>query len=128
MKTIKSIKELNRFRDEIIEKRQSEATQGHINIYINVGTCSIAVGALDTLQAIKDQVQTLELKEVSIIETGCYGLCALEPIVEVAVGESPRTTYRSVSPEVARRIMREHIVHGKIVSDFVIDSLPFPTI
>jgi (2Fe-2S) ferredoxin len=38
------------------------------------------------------------------------------------------TTYGRVTPEVVMRIVREHILDGKIVEEFVIESIPFPTI
>jgi (2Fe-2S) ferredoxin len=128
MKTFTSLDELNRFREEIIEKRRQDAERGHIEIFVSLGTCGIAAGALGALAAVKEQVQAQGLKDVSISETGCLGLCRHEPIVEVVVGESPRVTYGGVTPEVARRIVREHVAEGRVVSEFVIESLPFPAI
>jgi NADP-reducing hydrogenase subunit HndB len=128
MRTFTSLDELNRFREEIIEKRRRAAERGHIQIFVGLGTCGIAAGALEALAAVKDQVQAQGLEDVSILETGCLGLCRHEPIVEVVIGESPRVTYGRVTPEVAGRIVREHVVGGKVVSEFVIESLPFPAI
>jgi len=43
-----------------------------------------------------------------------------EPIVQVVVGEQSKVTYGNVTPDVARRIMREHVVEGKVVESNVI--------
>ncbi|NMD31295.1 MAG: (2Fe-2S) ferredoxin domain-containing protein, partial [Chloroflexi bacterium] len=53
-------------------------------------------------------------------QTGCIGLCEREPIVQVQVGEQPKVTYGKVTPEIARRIVKEHVVEGKIIEDHVI--------
>ena len=128
MKTIRSLEDLNRFREEIIEDKRRSAGLGKIQIVVSLGTCGIAAGALGTLEAARQQVQADGLKNVSISETGCVGLCKHEPILEVIAGDSPRVTYGRVTPSVARRIVREHVVGGKIVSEFVIESIPFPSI
>jgi NADP-reducing hydrogenase subunit HndB len=128
MKTIRSIEDLNRFRQEIIEDKRRNAGLGNIQVLVSLGTCGIAAGALEVLNAVRQQVQADGLKDVSISETGCVGLCKHEPILEVIAGESPGVTYGKVTPYVARRIVREHVVGGKIVSEFVIESIPFPSI
>ena len=54
---------------------------------------------------------------------GCLGLCALEPVVQVQTGEQPPVTYGKVTPEVARRILKEHIGKGLIVQEYVIENV-----
>lgn len=128
MKTIRSLEDLNHFREEVIEERQRRAGQGHIQVILSLGSCGLAAGALDTLNAVRQMVEDDKLKNVSILESGCIGLCSHEPILEVIVGDEPRVTYGRVTPEVARRIMRSHVIDGKVVEEFAIESLPFPTI
>ena len=128
MTKIRSLEDLNRFREEVIKERQRKAGLGHIQIIVSLGSCGIAAGALDTLKAVQQMVESEKLKNVSISETGCIGLCKHEPILEVVAGDSPRITYGRVTPEVARRIIRGHVVDGKVVEEFVIESLPYPTI
>jgi len=38
----------------------------------------------------------------------------------VVIGDQSKITYGKVNPEVARRIMQEHVIDGKVVSDHVI--------
>ncbi len=51
-------------------------------------------------------------KEVSVIQTGCFGLCAAGPIVVVYPDE---VFYSHVKPEDAKEIVEEHLVKGRIV-------------
>lgn len=128
MKTIRSLEELKRFREEIIEERQRKANLGNIQVIVSLGSCGIAAGALETLKAVQQQVEAEGLKNVSISQSGCIGLCRHEPILEVVAGNSPTVTYGSVTPQIVQRIIREHILGGKIVEDYVIESIPFPSI
>lgn len=128
MKTIRSLEDLNHFREEIVEKRQRQAELRHIQVIVSLGTCGIAAGALDTLNTVRQMVEDEKIKNVTILESGCIGLCRDEPILEVIVGDGPRVTYGRAVPETARKIMRSHVIEGKVAEEFVIESLPFPTI
>lgn len=128
MTKIRSLEDLNRFREEALKQRQHKADLGHIQVIVSLGSCGIAAGALDTLSAVKQMVRDEKLKNVSIAETGCVGLCKHEPILEVAAGGSNRVSYGRVTPDVARQIIRDHVINGRVVEEFVIESIPYPTI
>jgi NADP-reducing hydrogenase subunit HndC len=51
-------------------------------------------------------------KEVRVIRTGCFGLCAMGPIVVVY---PEGAFYAQVKPEDAKEIVTEHILKGRIV-------------
>ena len=50
-------------------------------------------------------------------------MCEREPIIQVVVGDQAKVTYGKVTPEVARKIMKDHVVGGKIVEDHVIPAI-----
>ncbi len=128
MPTIRSLEDLQQFRAGIIETRRRDAARGQVQIIVGLGSCGIAAGALETLQAVRQQIDAQQRAEVLVTPTGCIGLCAHEPIVEVIIGEGPRVTYGHVTPAVAELIIQEHILGGRVVVESVIESLPFPTI
>lgn len=128
MQTIRSLEDLNRFREEISEEMCHTASPDRIQVTVGLGTCGIAAGALDVLRVIEQQIHKAGLKGVCLSQTGCIGLCRHEPIVEITLGEAPKVTYGRVSPETAERIVREHILDGRVVEELVIDTTPFPTI
>lgn len=128
MRTIQSLEDLDRFREEIIEKRRREAALGTVQVAVGMGSCGIAAGAQEVLQMIQKQVDSGALKNVALSQTGCVGLCRYEPILEVTAGEAPKVTYGGVTVEEARRIIREHILGGRVVEDLVIDTTQFPSI
>lgn len=122
MATIKSLDDLKRLREEALEKRRVKTEGGNAQVIVGMGTCGIAAGARETMKAILSQIETEEISGITVTQTGCIGMCEREPIVQVMVGEGPKVTYGKVTPEVARRIMKEHVLSGKVVEDFVIPA------
>jgi (2Fe-2S) ferredoxin len=117
---VKSLEDLKRLREEALEKRKVKSASGQAQVIVAMGTCGIAAGARDAMKAILDTIETESLTGIVVTQTGCMGLCEREPIVQVVIGDQPKVTYGKVTPEVARRIMNEHVVKGNIVEDHVI--------
>ncbi|MBP9675469.1 MAG: (2Fe-2S) ferredoxin domain-containing protein [Anaerolineaceae bacterium] len=121
MPTIKSLEDLKNAREEALKKREYKATSGAIQVIVGMGTCGIAAGARDAMKAILDAIEKDSITGVIVSQTGCIGLCEKEPIVQVVVGEQAKVTYGKVTSQVARRIMQEHVVEGKVVESNLIN-------
>jgi NADP-reducing hydrogenase subunit HndB len=128
MPKITSLEALSRLKVELIMKRNQEAYRGTVYVTVGMGTCGIAAGALDVFRALEEEIKAHHLNDVVISQTGCLGLCEHETILEVLVGDAPKVAYGKVLPDMVKRIVREHILGGKVVEEFVIDTTPFPTI
>ena len=128
MPKIISLDGLLRLKDELKEKRNQDAYRGITYVTVGMATCGIAAGALDVLRALEDEIKAHHLNDIVVTQTGCIGLCRHEPILEVVVGETPKVAYGKVVPDMVKRIVREHIIEGKAVEEFVIDTTAFPTI
>ncbi len=90
-----------------------------ITVKVGMASCGIAAGSRPVL---KELQKTLAGRsEVEIKEVGCLGLCFHEPLVEVDKN-GKRTVYGEVTPEIAARIVSEHIDGGKILEDRAILS------
>src|SRR5512133_1873506 len=122
MPTIKSLDDLKRVREEALQKRQLKNEPGHIQITVGMGTPGIAAGARETMKAILEFIEKENLGQVLVRQTGNIGIDSWEPIVQVTVGDQPMVTYGKVTAEVARRIMKEHVQGGQVVSDHVINA------
>ena len=120
MAPIKSLDELNKVRDEGLKKRKIQMESGEIKVIVGMGTSSIAVGAQDTLKEILAAIEANKLHGVAVIQTGGIGLDAKEPIVQVAIGTKPIVTYGNVTVDVASQIIKEHVAHGNIVEEHVV--------
>jgi len=122
MPVVKSLEDLKRVREEALQKRQAKATTGRAHITVYMSTCGIAAGARETMRAILDFIEAEGLQDILVKQTGCIGLCEAEPLVDVELTEGPKARYGHVSPERAQRIMREHVVGGKVVEEFALPA------
>lgn len=119
---VKTLEDLRKLREEAVEKRRVKSASGQIQVVVGMGTVGIAAGARETLKAILDTIEQENLSEIIVRQTGNIGLDSMEPIVQVIVGENPKVTYGKVTPDVARRIMKEHVVGGQIVKDNAVEA------
>jgi NADH:ubiquinone oxidoreductase subunit F (NADH-binding)/(2Fe-2S) ferredoxin/NAD-dependent dihydropyrimidine dehydrogenase PreA subunit len=73
-------------------------------ILVGMATCGQAAGAVEVLEAIREEVKKEKLPFI-VTETGCIGWCSQEPLVDVYVPGQARVTYGRVKPGRARDIV-----------------------
>ena len=95
-------------------------SENDIRIVVGMATCGIAAGARPVLDTLLEEVGKRNLHNVKITQTGCVGMCRLEPIVEVYEPDGNKVTYVKVNPEKAVKIVAEHIVNGNVCKEFVV--------
>jgi NADP-reducing hydrogenase subunit HndB len=122
MDKVKSLEDLKRIREEALQKREAKATSGQKEVIVGMGTVGIAAGARETLKAILDYIETENLTGIVVRQTGNIGLDSMEPVVQVVIGSEPKVSYGKVTPEVAKKIMKEHVVGGIVVKQFVVET------
>jgi len=117
--TLEELRKLRETKKKELNKR--DVSNKDMQIIVGMGTCGIAAGAKETLDAF---IQTLDEKgmdTVTVNQTGCMGLCYVEPTVEVIVPGMPNVIYGKVDAEVAKKIVNDHIINKRMVSDHVFD-------
>ena len=119
---MKSLEELTKLRDEAIQKIDLRKERKGTRIVVGMATCGIAAGARAIMAALIDEVQKRGLKDVEITQTGCIGVCRLEPLIEVYKEGEDKVTYVELTEEKARRIVAEHIVNDNIVKEYTIGA------
>ena len=122
MKTIEEIKAIR----EKTRREMNLSPDGdgdNVRIVVGMATCGIAAGARPVLQACEDEVRRRGLQNVTVTQTGCIGVCRLEPIVEVFVPGEQKVTYVSMTPEKAARVVAEHIVNHNVKTEYTIGSI-----
>lgn len=120
---IQSMQDLEKARQAALASQRAQDKKYRFQVQVGLASCSIAAGAQDTLEALKQHVAADNLEEVLVTKTGCIGLCALEPIVQVKERGKPPITYGKVTPEIARRIVKEHIEAGMVVQHYTIETV-----
>lgn len=120
---MKSLEELKAIRERMqgqVNMRSEDGSQ--TRVVVGMATCGIASGARPVLTTLSDAVQTKNLTNVAVTQTGCIGLCQYEPIVEVFEPGKEKVTYVKMTPEKALEVVEQHLIRGQVVSDYVINS------
>ncbi len=87
------------------------------HVLICGGTGCTSSGSADLMKEFEEKLEENGLsKEVKVIKTGCFGLCALGPIVVVYPEGS---FYSRVKKEDVEEIVKEHLLKGRIVKRLV---------
>ncbi|PKL13245.1 MAG: NAD(P)-dependent iron-only hydrogenase iron-sulfur protein [Spirochaetae bacterium HGW-Spirochaetae-8] len=117
-----TLEELRKLRDtKKVEIQKRDISGKDTQIIIGMGTCGIAAGAKVVLDAFLKELDAHQIDNVSVTQTGCMGLCYVEPTVEVLSPGMPPVIYGKVDANVARLIIEEHIMHSRMVSEHVFD-------
>ena len=81
-------------------------------IFLGTGTCGLGAGAGKTLKIIKSFLADKKI-EADIVEVGCIGLCAEEPLMDVQLPGSNRICFKAVTEDKVGRILES--VFDKII-------------
>lgn len=120
---MKSLAELQAIRDKARQQISvREDSDDNIRVLVGMATCGIAAGARPVLTAIMDEISKRGLKNVTVTQTGCIGICQFEPVVEVEAPGQAKVTYVKMTAEKAVRMVNDHIVNGNVVSEFTIGA------
>ncbi len=93
---------------------------GNAKITVHMGTCGIASGARDVMNALLDEFEKRKIEDVILTSSGCAGLCSREPMVTVEIkGEAP-IKYVDLTPEKICRILTEHVVGKSVVEEYAL--------
>jgi (2Fe-2S) ferredoxin len=87
-----------------------------------MGTCGIAAGARETMQAILQELQQRQI-EAHVTTVGCIGMCASEPLVDIEQADGARITYGCVRPDMVPHLIEEHLINGRVVTEWVVGRL-----
>ena len=122
MPKLKSLDELWRLR----EKAQQELSirqQTTTKITVGMGTCGIAAGARETMQAILQELKERDI-EAHVATVGCIGMCSKEPLVDIEQAGKPRVTYANVHPHMVPRLIEDHLLKGQVVDEWAFGRVP----
>lgn len=118
----KSIADLEAIRQRAQQQVNIRKDNNGIRVVVGMATCGIAAGARPVLNAFTEEIARRDLAGVLVTQTGCIGLCQYEPIVEVTMPGQEKVTYVKMTPEKVSRVVAEHIIGGKPVTEFTIGA------
>ncbi len=118
---MKSLAELQAIKDKMKDKVILREGVNGIRVVVGMATCGIAAGARPVLNTLVEEVNKEGLTDkVTVSQTGCIGICQMEPIVEVFEAGKDKVTYVKMTSEKAKRVVEEHLKGGKVVNEYTI--------
>ena len=87
------------------------------HVLICGGTGCTSSGSVAIQEAFKSNIEACGLsEEVNVVETGCFGLCALGPVVIIY---PDGTFYSRVTADDVKEIVEEHLLKGRKVERLI---------
>lgn len=119
---MKSLEDLREMRKEVEKEMQTRKNTNKPKVIIGMGTCGIAAGAREILQAVMEEMDKRDL-DIEVTQTGCIGMCEKEPLMDVKLPGKDRITYGNLNKEDVKRIIVNHVINGNVVDELVIARL-----
>ncbi|MBU5450341.1 ferredoxin [Acetivibrio sp. MSJd-27] len=121
---MKSLAELQEIRNKVLgQVNLRKEREDGIRVVVGMATCGIAAGARPVLNAFLSEIGKRELKDVMVTQTGCIGMCRLEPIVEIYMPGEEKVTYVKMTEDKVARVVAEHIVNKQPVVEYTIGAV-----
>ncbi len=114
-----SLEELAVIRERMKDTITIREGKPTVKVVVGMGTCGIAAGAKAVLNAFVEAVAAEGLVEkVLVTMSGCEGACENEPVVTVYENDT-KVTYVNVTVDKVEKIVKEHLVGGNAVAEYV---------
>ncbi len=116
-----TLEELEKIREEA---RKSifirEQGQFRAKIIVHMGTCGIAAGARNILNAFLREIEKSGVTDILLTTSGCAGLCSREPMATVELAGQAPVKYVDLTEKKAQEIFEKHLLAGQMVTAYVL--------
>jgi len=120
---MKSLAELAAIKDKMKQNAtMREDSDSNTRIVVGMATCGIAAGARAIINEVTAELAKRDLVNVTVAQTGCIGMCRLEPLMDVIIPGHEKVTYVYLTPEKVARIISDHVVNGQPVQEYTIGA------
>lgn len=121
---MKTLEELMALRDKAKANMTTrDDSSDIIRVVVGMATCGIAAGARPVMAKFIEETAKRNLRNVTVAQTGCIGMCRYEPIAEVIVPGQEKVTYVQLTEEKVAKIVADHIVNGVPVTEYTIGAV-----
>lgn len=119
--TLEQLRALRDSKKQELDRREVEGKD--IQIIVGMGTCGIAAGAKQTFDGIVAALEKHNLAGRTIVrQTGCMGLCYVEPTVEVIAPDMPNVIYGKITGDLAEELVVKHLVEHTLLENHIYDK------
>jgi NADP-reducing hydrogenase subunit HndB len=116
-----TLDDLAKIRDAARYKIALRQGAGRVRINVHMGTCGIAAGAREILTTVMKEIESRNLQDVIVTNSGCAGLCSQEPMMTIEVlGEPAPVKYVFMTPSKVREVIDAHVLKGQVLKEYAL--------
>ena len=118
-----SIDDLKRIKEKTAKETSLRDGEANVKITVHMGTCGIAAGARDVMNALMDEMGQSERQDIRVVAAGCMGMCSSEPNVTVEIAGEEPIAYQHMTANKMRQVFRRHVLEGEVQTDFALAKM-----
>ncbi len=114
------LEDLEKIAEQMRQQTLLREGAGRAKMTVHMGTCGIAAGAREIMLMLLELLRKQGVQDVILTSSGCAGLCSREPMMTVELKDHAPVKYVDLNEDKASKIFNEHVVGGKIVTEFAL--------
>ena len=118
-----TIDDLKKIKEETAKSTSIRDGDANIKITVHMGTCGIAAGAREVMNALMEEMAAADRQDIRIVASGCMGMCSSEPNVTIESKEAEPIVYQKMDSNRMRQVFKRHVLLGEIQSDFALAKM-----
>jgi NADP-reducing hydrogenase subunit HndB len=115
-----TVEDLERIKQKTNRATRLSDEKNRIKITVHMGTCGLAAGAQDVMDALTKEVAEAKRDDIRVVASGCMGMCSSEPNVTVEVLDKEPVVYQHMNANRMRQVFRRHVLLGEVQTDFAL--------
>jgi len=112
--------DLNKIAERMRHQTLLRDGAGRAKVTVHMGTCGISAGARKIMSTLLVEVEQHHVQDVILTTSGCAGLCSREPMMTVELKDQAPVKYVDLDEKRTHPIFTDHVLEGKIVTEFAL--------
>ncbi len=115
-----TVEDLERIKQKTNLATRLSAEKNRIKITVHMGTCGLAAGAQEVMDALTKEMAEAERDDIRVMASGCMGMCSSEPNVTVEILDTEPIVYQHMNANRMRQVFRRHVLLGEVQTGFAL--------
>jgi NADP-reducing hydrogenase subunit HndB len=115
-----TIADLKKIKENVKKDTALREGGSRVKITVHMGTCGIAAGAREVMDALLEQMAETDRQDIRILNSGCMGMCSSEPNVTIEIEGQKPVMYQHMDANKMRQVFKRHVLAGEVQTEFAL--------
>jgi NADP-reducing hydrogenase subunit HndB len=115
-----TIEGLKKIKEKVQKDTALRGGGSEVKITVHMGTCGIAAGAREVMDALLEQMTETDRQDIRIMNSGCMGMCSSEPNVTIEIEGQKPVMYQHMDANRMRQVFKRHVLAGEVQTEFAL--------